>query len=141
MQKSTALPLAVLLAATVLTACSSGDDNHENGLKLFATTGYLADAAANLAPDADITTMVGPGGDPHTYQPTTHDIEAMKNADLVLWNGLHLEAQMVDQLESLGEKQLAVGDQLAEQDLLPWPDQGKGGEQLFDPHIWNSPKL
>ena len=101
----------------------------------------MADAAANLAPEADITTMVGPGGDPHTYQPTTHDIEAMKDADLVLWNGLHLEAQMVDQLESLGEKQLAVGDQLDEQDLLPWPEQGKGGEQLYDPHIWNSPKL
>ena len=101
----------------------------------------MADAAANLAPEADITTMVGPGGDPHTYQPTTHDIEAMKDADLVLWNGLHLEAQMVDQLKSLGDKQLAVGDQLDKQDLLPWPEQGKGGEQLYDPHIWNSPKL
>ena len=141
MQKTTALSLAVLLAATTLTACSSGDDNHGDSLKIFATTGYLADAAANLAPEADITTMVGPGGDPHTYQPTTHDIEAMKDADLVLWNGLHLEAQMVDQLKSLGDKQLAVGDQLDEQDLLPWPEQGKGGEQLYDPHIWNSPKL
>ena len=48
---------------------------------------------------------------------------------------------MVDQLKSLGDKQLAVGDQLDEQDLLPWPEQGKGGEQLYDPHIWNSPKL
>ena len=87
MQKTTALPLAVLLAATTLTACSSGDNNHADNLKIFATTGYLADAAANLAPEADITTMVGPGGDPHTYQPTTHDIEAMKDADLVLWSG------------------------------------------------------
>lgn len=60
MQKTTALPLAVLLAATTLTACSSGDDNHGDSLKIFATTGYLADAAANLAPEADITTMVGP---------------------------------------------------------------------------------
>ena len=86
-------------------------------------------------------TMVGPGGDPHTYQPSTKDIEKMQDADLVLWNGLHLEALMITQLESLGDKQLAVGDQLDTADLLTWPEEGAGGAQLYDPHIWNSPEL
>lgn len=48
---------------------------------------------------------------------------------------------MITQLESLGDKQLAVGDQLDTADLLTWPEEGAGGEQLYDPHIWNSPEL
>lgn len=147
------LGLTAVGAVCALTACSTDSvdsaDNAANGntdgadesLSIFATTGYLADAAQNIAPDADVFTMVGPGGDPHTYQPSTKDIEKMQDADLVLWNGLHLEAQMITQLESLGDKQLAVGDQLDTADLLTWPEEGAGGEQLYDPHIWNSPEL
>jgi len=108
-------------------------------LTVYATTGYLADAVANIAPDAQVTTMVGPGGDPHTYQPSTKDIEAIQSADVVLWNGLHLEAQMIDQLTSLGERQLAVGDQLPADLLLDWPETDDQGNPLHDPHVWNSP--
>lgn len=110
-------------------------------LTIFATTGYLGDAAKNIAPDAEITVMVGPGGDPHTYQPSTKDIEKMRSADVVLWNGLHLEAQMIDQLESLGDKQLSVGKGIPEDMLLPWPEKDDEGNDLFDPHIWNSPDI
>ncbi|MCT2007601.1 metal ABC transporter substrate-binding protein [Micrococcus lylae] len=84
--------------------------------------------------------MVGPGGDPHTYQPSTKDIETIQNADVVFWNGLHLEAQMIDQLESLGDRQLAVGDQLPEDLLLDWPETDDQGNPLHDPHVWNSPE-
>ncbi len=110
-------------------------------LTIFATTGYLGDAAKNIAPEADITVMVGPGGDPHTYQPSTKDIEKMRSADVVLWNGLHLEAQMIDQLESLGDKQLSVGKEIPKDMLLPWPEKDDEGNDLFDPHIWNSPDI
>ncbi|MFV0434972.1 MAG: metal ABC transporter substrate-binding protein [Leucobacter sp.] len=139
---------AITAIATLgLTACA-GDATPEPGdasdsseaLQVYATTGYLADAVANVAPDAEVTTMVGPGGDPHTYQPSTKDIETIQAADVVFWNGLHLEAQMIDQLESLGDKQLAVGDQLPEDLLLDWPETDDHGNPLHDPHIWNSPE-
>lgn len=120
---------------------SNGTGGDDDKLTVFATTGYLADAAKQIAPDAEIITLVGPGGDPHTYQPTTQDIDTMRNSDVVLWNGLHLEAQMDQQLESLGDKQVAVGDQLDESKLLPWPEAEEEGEPEFDPHIWNSPEL
>ena len=141
------LVLSAIGSACALTACSASTAQNATGadgsepLTIYATTGYLADAALNLAPDADVITMVGPGGDPHTYQPSTKDIEQMQAADLVLWNGLHLEAQMIEQLESLGERQLAVGEQLDPSKLLSWDEVGDGGEQLYDPHIWNSPEL
>ncbi|MGO1568616.1 MAG: metal ABC transporter solute-binding protein, Zn/Mn family [Brachybacterium sp.] len=137
---------AVLAGAVLLSACSAGGGapadagGGEEPLRVYATTGYLADAVANIAPEAEVTTMVGPGGDPHTYQPSTQDIQALQSADVVLWNGLHLEAQMIDQLESLGDAQLAVGDQIPEDLLLGWEDTDADGNALHDPHIWNSPE-
>ena len=128
---------ALLLAgsATAAFAQSQGDV-----LTVYATTGYLGDAVANVAPEAEITTMVGPGGDPHTYQPSTQDIETIQNADVVVWTGLHLEARMDDLLESLGDKQVAVGELLPEELLLDWPETDDEGNPLHDPHVWNSPE-
>ncbi|HIY65724.1 MAG TPA: metal ABC transporter substrate-binding protein [Candidatus Agrococcus pullicola] len=134
-----AAALAVL--SLTLTACSSNSEEPgDESLTVYATTGYLADAVANIAPEAEITTMVGPGGDPHTYQPSTQDIQSIQSADVVFWNGLYLEAQMIDQLESLGQRQLAVGEQLPEDLLLGWPETDHEGNALFDPHVWNSPE-
>lgn len=131
---------ALLLIAGCSAAPQKGGEARADALTVYATTGYLADAVANIAPEAEITTMVGPGGDPHTYQPSTKDIETIQKSDVVLWNGLHLEAQMIDMLESLGDKQLAVGDALPKDLLLAWPETDDKGNPLHDPHVWNSPK-
>ncbi|WP_255549595.1 metal ABC transporter substrate-binding protein [Corynebacterium sp. TAE3-ERU12] len=143
--------IGAVTAATALafglSACSVDEDGNNSAasgeksdnLTIFATTGYLGDAVKNIDPDADITVMVGPGGDPHTYQPTSKDMELIQQADLVVWNGLHLEAQMLDELEQQGDRQINVGDSLAEDLLLPWDDVDAEGNQLHDPHIWNSP--
>ena len=128
-------------AALVLAACSSAPaGTGAEPLSVYATTGYLADAVAAIAPDAEVTTMVGPGGDPHTYQPSTQDIETIQGSDVVLWNGLHLEAHMDDLLESLGDQQLAVAELLPKELLLDWPETDDQGGALYDPHVWNSPE-
>lgn len=134
--------MAAVLGLLAVTGCTADAANPDAGqpLAVYATTGYLADAVANIAPEAQVTTMVGPGGDPHTYQPSTRDIEKMRDADVVLWNGLYLEAQMIDQLQSLGERQLAVGELVPEHLLLSWPETDHEGNALHDPHIWNSPE-
>lgn len=102
-------------------------------ITVYATTGYLGDAVAKIAPDAEVITMVGPGGDPHTYQPSTKDIQTIQAADAVVWNGLYLEARMEDLLNGLGDKALATAEMLPGAMLLPWED------DLNDPHVWNSP--
>ncbi|WP_166985445.1 metal ABC transporter substrate-binding protein [Canibacter zhoujuaniae] len=149
MTRARLLAVCALAGALFLSACATATTQaqHEH-LKIFATTGYLADAVSNIAPEAEVITMVGPGGDPHTYQPTTKDIENMRDADLVLWNGLHLEAQMVRQLESLGDSQFAVGEALLEEGnttLIPvestGSEQAKKAPEVYDPHIWNDPEL
>lgn len=148
---------AIAVAATVtlaLAGCAVDTDDKDGGsnsgggdggsneqLDVFTTTGYLGDIVKNLDPDANVTVMVAPGGDPHTYQPSTKDVEKMQDADVVFWNGLHLEAQMIDQLRGLGDKQLEVGTLIPEDMLLPWPEQDDEGNALFDPHIWNSSEI
>lgn len=136
------LSIVSALTSSVLVASCAGEHAapDDEALTVYATTGYLADAVATIAPEATIITMVGPGGDPHTYQPSTRDIEQIQNADLVLWNGLHLEAQMIDQLRSLGDKQLAVAEELPQELLLDWPETDDQGNPLHDPHVWNSPE-
>lgn len=140
--------VAMLLAAATMAATAGcGTDSTAPAtsgtapLKIFATTGYLGDAVKNLVPDAEITVMVKPGGDPHTYQPSTQDIEKMQGADVVFSNGLHMEAQMLKQLDSLGAKHLAVGTRVNPSDLLPWPEKDEQGNELHDPHIWNSTRI
>ena len=151
MRRFTAVFAALTLCAGVTACSTSGSDSGSGsgsgsslpgkGLKVFATTGYLADAAKQIAPGAKITTMVKPGGDPHTYQPTTQDIEAMQGADLVLWNGLHLEALMTDKLKAQGKRGLEVGAGVPKDKLLDWPEKDDKGNKLYDPHIWNSPEI
>ena len=131
--------IGVAVSAALLLAASS-TAAFAHSLTVYATTGYLADAVANIAPEAEIITMVGPGGDPHTYQPSTQDVETIQNADAVVWTGLNLEARMDDLLESLGDKQIAVGELLPEELLLDWPETDAEGNALHDPHVWNSPE-
>lgn len=137
---SAAIMGLALVSCSTENADSSGSSTSKDGdtLEVFATTGYIGDAVKQIAPDAHVDVMVGPGGDPHTYQATTKDTEKIQNADLVLWNGLHMEAHMLDELSSQGDRQLAVGEVLPEQNLLPWPETDEQGNPLHDPHIWNS---
>ena len=133
------LVVAVLtLAVLVLASCTSPAD--DGRLQVYATTGHLADAVRTIAPTAHVSTMVGPGGDPHSYQPSTRDIQTIHGADMVFWIGLNLEAQMDDQLRSLGRRQVAVGEQLPADLLVDLPATDSRGQALRDPHIWNSPR-
>lgn len=129
------ISLVLLLLAA---GCSSPAD--DGRLQVYATTGHLADAVRTIAPNAHVSTMVGPGGDPHTYQPSTRDIATIHGADVVFWIGLHLEAQMDDQLRSLGPRQLAVAERLPADLLLDLPSTDSSGRPLHDPHVWNSPR-
>ncbi|WP_028033066.1 metal ABC transporter solute-binding protein, Zn/Mn family [Chelativorans sp. J32] len=109
-------------------------------LKVVATTGMIADAARQVGGDlVDVQGLMGPGVDPHSYRQTRTDILAMTKADLVLWHGLYLEAQMEDFMKTLSSRRrvVAVADDLPH-DLLLSHDQYKS---RYDPHVWMDPEL
>jgi manganese/zinc/iron transport system substrate-binding protein len=74
------------------------------------------------------------GVDPHTFKPSTEDMGSLSRADLVLYNGLHLEGKMVELFEEkLKDRAVAVTHGAPEERLLAW-QQGQGG--AHDPHLW-----
>lgn len=109
-------------------------------IDVVATTSMIADAARQVAGDrAKVTALMGPGVDPHSYRQTRSDIAAMARADLVLWHGLYLEAQLEEFLLDLEKRRnvIAVGEAIDKSKLLSHAEY-KG---RYDPHVWMDPQL
>lgn len=75
---------------------------------------------------------MGPSVDPHLYNPTQSDIAKVDEAEVIFYNGLNLEVNMVKVFDSIGDSKpvLAIGDSLSEDALLHDED------GAIDPHIW-----
>lgn len=117
-----------------MAGCNEGKKN-TNKFSIVATTGMIADAARQIAGDsAEVSGLMGPGVDPHLYKPTQGDIQSLTQADLLLYNGLHLEGKMQDVLEKLARRKAvqAVAAGIPEEELIIL-NQPKGAP---DPHIW-----
>lgn len=108
-------------------------------LQITATTGMIADAARQIGGEhAVVTGLMGPGVDPHAYRQTRTDILALARADLVLWHGLYLEAQLEAFFQSFAKDRfvLAVAESVP-QKLLIAHDVYK---DKVDPHVWMDPE-
>lgn len=109
-------------------------------LSVVTTTGMIADAARQVGGDSvTVKALMGPGIDPHAYRQTRSDIVEMTRADLVLWHGLYLEAQLESLLLDMGRSRnvIAVGEAVPEALRLADPDY----DNRFDPHVWMDPDL
>lgn len=104
-------------------------------LNVVCTTGMITDVARNLGGDAvSVTSLMGEYVDPHTYKATPSDHRLLRNADLILYNGLHLEGRMVDAIEALAANQAVVAvAEAIDQNTLRQPSEFAGH---YDPHIW-----
>ncbi len=92
------LPLAaILLAGAVVTGCAAAPPaEHEAPVRVVTTTGILADLARNVAGDrATVTAIVPDGADPHSYEPTLHNVRDIVYADVAFTNYLLLEEQSI----------------------------------------------
>lgn len=109
-------------------------------LDVVATTSMLADMLENVGGErVQVRALMGPGVDPHSYRQTRTDIAAMLSADLAVWHGLYLEAQMEEFMLELGRRKPAPA--LAEslpKDVLRSHADYKG---RYDPHVWMAPEL
>lgn len=109
-------------------------------LSVVATTGMIADTARRIGGShVEVRALMGPGVDPHAYRQTRSDIAAMTRADVVLWHGLYLEAQMEDFLKKLSPRRVSipVADAMSRDLLISHSDY----DGRFDPHVWMVPSL
>ncbi|MBC7486663.1 MAG: zinc ABC transporter substrate-binding protein [Cytophagaceae bacterium] len=127
--------IAVLLLAFAFFSCQrERKEFHDNGkFRIVTTTGMLADGVKLLVGDqAEVISLMGTGVDPHLYKATAHDLSLLQNADLILYNGLHLEGKMSEIFDKLKRRKhvLAIADGLPKERLR------KTGAKTYDPHIW-----
>jgi manganese/zinc/iron transport system substrate-binding protein len=99
---------------------------------VVATTGMIADAASRIGGDrVRVEGLMGPGVDPHRFQPSAGDLGKLYSAKLVLFNGLHLEGKMSELLEQ-SKNGRAVTKNLDPKRLRPADTDGGA----HDPHVW-----
>lgn len=104
-------------------------------MKVTCTIGMISDVARSIGgAHVNVTGLMGPGVDPHLYKATHGDLEKLSGADLILYNGLHLEGKMADVLVKMARDVATV--QVTEtipEDLLRDPPEFQGHH---DPHVW-----
>jgi len=133
--------LLITILTVVLLACSSNKEDVNGSsdkgvINIVATTGMIADMAAVIGGDNVVVKgLMGPGVDPHLYKASAGDVALLSKADVIFYNGLHLEGKMseiFEQMKSRGIRTVAVTDGVDRSDLLA-PPEFKGN---YDPHIW-----
>lgn len=104
-------------------------------INVVTTIAQIAEPLEFIGGDyIDVTSLMGPGVDPHLYNASQGDISTLGNADLVFYVGLNLEANMVDVFEQINKSgtAVAVGEAIGEGSLLE--DEDNPGAP--DPHVW-----
>lgn len=123
----------VVVMSIGLFACSN--EEGENGkIKVTSTIGMIGDVVGNIGGEyVESTSLMKPGIDPHLYKATQGDINKLDEADIIFYNGLHLEGKMEDIFEKMSNEKptVPVTKNVSTSVLL----EGDDGSQ-FDPHLW-----
>ena len=123
------------LAALVLACGGQKQTVAHSRLRVVATTGMIGDAVSVIAGDrVDLYTMMGPGVDPHLYKATSGDIDRLHRADIVFYNGLHLEAKLSEVFHQMAAATPTVPVAESIPDSLIRRTAEFGGQP--DPHVW-----
>jgi manganese/zinc/iron transport system substrate-binding protein len=109
-------------------------------LRVVVTTTIVADTVRQVGGDlVEVESLMSAGVDPHKYTPTARDLGKLRQAQLVLFSGLHLEGKMADVLEkpAPGRARGAAVTATLDRKRLRFP----AGEHEPDPHVWFDVKL
>jgi manganese/zinc/iron transport system substrate-binding protein len=127
--------LVVLFALVICFSCKN--DSKSNGkLNVVTTTSMITDLVKNIGGDyINLQGLMGSGVDPHLYKASEGDVTKLVNANVIFYNGLHLEGKLVEVFEKMGtatKTPIALGDVLDKSTLI-------GSDYFassYDPHVW-----
>ncbi len=140
--RSVQLGFSIVLLGVIgiLTACGQAAgkaeaDLSQRPIRVVTTVGMINDIVQNVGGErVEVTGLMGPGVDPHLYKASEGDVSRMAEADVIFYNGLHLEAKMGEVLEKMEGRvrTVAVTAGIDQSSLLAPPE----FEGSFDPHVW-----
>lgn len=130
--------LVVCLLLVGVIACKPSAKKENTKFTVVTTTTMITDLVKTLGGDAiEVKGMMGAGVDPHLYKASEGDVTKLSQADLIIYNGLHLEGKMVDVFEKMnqiGKQTIALGDFLSHDQII----NSEAFANSHDPHIWFS---
>ncbi len=150
--------IAATAAATVIfvSGCGAGDAGDAGGaarLAVVATTPEVADFVRNVGGgEVAVTQIIKPNVDPHDYEPTPADLQAIGAAEVVVKNGVGLEEWLDRTIEAAGFRGTVVdssqgvtlreGGHAHEEEGHAGESEGEhaGDGAEHDPHIWHDPR-
>lgn len=134
--------LFVGLIAFGLVSCDRSQPPGSGRPEVVATTTMAADLVRVIGGERiEVHGLMGPDVDPHSYVPRLGDSRLLERADLIVYNGLHLEGRFQKTLEDMaarGHATLALAETLAPERLITAADDFPGAK---DPHVWGNPRL
>ncbi len=126
--------ILVLVIASLFSCKKEVDPNQK--MQVVTTTTMITDLVKNIGGDVvDVQGLMGAGVDPHLYKASAGDVTKLSNADIIFYNGLHLEGKLVEVFEKMGSDkvtQVALGEKLDPAGLI-------GSDYFasnYDPHVW-----
>lgn len=135
----------ILMMVLVLVGCGAKSSPQEDDgkLKVVSTFTIITDMVEEIGQDkVSVTNLVPTGTDPHEYEPKPDDIQAITDADLLLYNGLNLEggeqgwfAKATKSVKVDESKIHQLSDNITPMYLL-----GGGDDDEINPHAFISPK-
>lgn len=123
------------IALTVV-GCNTAQLPHSGKPVVLTTFTVLADIArAVTGPYLEVRSLIEPGAEIHGYEPTPGDLTKTADADLVLSNGMNLEAWLEQFIEHIDVEKVTVSE-----GVDPIPIAGGDAERTPNPHAWMSPR-
>lgn len=141
--KKLLLPLIAIIL--VLAGCNQSNSKDDSKLKIVTTNSILGDMTKEVTNgNAEITSVVPIGQDPHEYEIKPKDVKAITDADVIIYNGFNLESGngwFEKALEQANKKITDKNVIQATEDVKPiYLKGGEGDKKKIDPHAWLSIK-
>ncbi|MER7457987.1 zinc ABC transporter substrate-binding protein AztC [Micromonospora sp. NPDC126480] len=129
--------LAALAAAAVLLAGGAACTSPER-TRIVVTTNILGDVVAEIVGDqAEVSVLMKPNSDPHSFAISAREAHAVQTADLVVYNGLGLEEGVLHHVAAAKAQGVPTVEVGARVDPMQYRDGDAAG--LPDPHFWTDP--
>jgi manganese/zinc/iron transport system substrate-binding protein len=128
--------LFAVIGGLLFSCNDTSTKKEDNTFDIVTTTSMITDLVKNIGGDKVVVHgLMGAGVDPHLYKASEGDVSKLSNADMILYNGLHLEGKLVDVFERMKKQNInaiAISDALDKKKLIS----STLFESNYDPHIW-----
>lgn len=128
--------ILLLSVFSFLGGCKPKTTSPNSKINVVTTTTMITDMVTAIGGDQlEVNGLMGSGVDPHLYKASEGDVLKLSNADVIFYNGLHLEGKLeavFEKMKHQNKATIALSEALVKKDLIA----SENFASNYDPHIW-----